>query len=163
MCLIICLEKLGLSSFFFAMYYLTKHSSFKQKIIQDFSRYAKEIYQIVENYLQIENFEFVNKNFAETYAIDKPFLFGNMLYYRISDVIKPDKETALINFKKAHKLAKEKEYNFKMRLNYLYVYKCRKHLFKNNQITLRKLNKTKQKLFLIYEETNKEYGCNRAL
>jgi len=55
-----------------------------------------------------------------------------MLYYGISDVIKSDKETALINFKKAYKLAKEKEYIFKMRINYLYVYKCRKHLFKNN-------------------------------
>ena len=52
MCLIICLEKLGLSSFFFAMYYLTKHSSFEQKIIH--------ILHINDNLLMIFKLKILN-------------------------------------------------------------------------------------------------------
>ena len=82
---------------------------------------------------------------------------GNLLYYNIGDIIKSDKEKALIYQKKAYKLAKEKGYHFFLRYNYLMIYKCRKYLYKNNKLTLRKLNKTKEKLFRLYEECNIDY------
>ena len=76
-----------------------------------------------------------------------------MCYYGIPDLIESNKEMALNIFKKGYKLAKENDYIFLKRINYLYMYKSRKFLFKNNKITLRKLNKTKEKLFRLYEET----------
>ena len=52
------------------------------------------------------------------------------------------------------KLFWNKRYNYSIRINYLYIYKCRKYLYKYNKLSLRKLNKTKEKLFRIYEESN---------
>ena len=72
-----------------------------------------------------------------------------MCYYGIKDLIETNKEKSLYFFKKAYKLAKEKEYNYLKRLSYLYMYKSRKYLFKQNKITLRKLNKAKGKIFQI--------------
>ena len=154
MCLGICIDKLGINSFYYTMYYLSKHSSFKQQIKNDFAKYVIEVFNNEEKYLKIENNESINSNFAKKYAIQIPQLFGTMCYYGVSDIIKSDKDRALIFFKKAYQLAKEKEYIYNKRINYLYIYKCRKYLFKNNRITLRKLNKTKEKLFRMYEETN---------
>ena len=154
MCLIICLEKLSQGSLFYTMYYLTKHSSFKEKINKNFAIYAKEVFQNSEKNVKIENNEFINKKFSEKYAINIPNGYGIMCYYGVSDIIKPDKEKALINFKKSYQLSKEKEYIFQKRINYFYIYKCRKYLYKNNKITLRKLKKTKEKLFTLFEECN---------
>ena len=154
LCLEICIDKLGISSFYYAMYYLSKHSSFKQQIKNDFAKYAIEAFNNEEKYTKIENNESISSNYAEKYIIQIPYVFGTMCYYGISDIIKSDKDRALIFFKKAFQLAKEKEYIYYKRINYLYIYKCRKYLFKNNKITLRKLNKTKEKLFRMYEETN---------
>ena len=138
------------------MYYLIKHSSFKQKILNDFSKYVKEIFNNEEKYLQIEKNELVDNNFAEIYTIEIPISFGTMCYYGIPDIINPNKERALSCFKKAYQLAKEKGYNYKKRNSYLYIYKCRKYLYKNNKISLRKLNKTKEKLFRLYDECDWE-------
>ena len=152
MCLIFCLDQLGTNSFFYTMFYLTKHSSFKQQILNDFGKYTIEMFKTKESFLQLEKNEFVNNNFAEKYTIEIPNNVGMMYYYGISNLIKSDKEIALNYLKKSYKLAKEKEYNSYIRDNYIYIYKCRKYLFKNNKITLRKLNKTKEKLFRLYEE-----------
>ena len=145
-CLIICFDKLGLSSFYYMVYYLAKHSSFRQKIISDFSRYALEIYKTEEKYILNENNGSIENNFAEKYTMQIFMSFASDCYYGIPDNIKPDKEKALIYFKKAYQLSKEKNYETNKRENYLYIYKCRKYLFKNNKISLRKLNKTKEKL-----------------
>ena len=51
-------------------------------------------------------------------------------------------------------MAKEENDNYFKRYEYLYIYKCRKYLLKNNEISSRKLNKTKEKLFRFYEECN---------
>jgi hypothetical protein len=131
--------------------YLIKHSSFKQKVQNDYSKYALEIYGKIENYYGSENNE---NNFAERHIIEYHSLLGTICYYGIQDIKKSDKERALIYLTKSYKLAKEKDYGYLKRLNYLYIYKCRKDLFKNNKITLRKLNKTKEKLFRLYEECN---------
>ena len=56
-CIYICIDKLGQSSFYYMIYYLIKDSSFKQKIQNDFIKYAKEIFQNKEKYFQIENNE----------------------------------------------------------------------------------------------------------
>ena len=153
-CLIVSLDKLGQGSLFYMLYYLAKHGSFKQKIINDFSKYALEIFQTNEKYFENGNDEMIENNFAEKYVIDIHSFFGIILYYGIQEIIKSDKERALIYLKKAYKLAKEKEYNYLKRISYLYMYKCRKYLFKNNSMSLRKLNKTKEKLFRFYEESN---------
>ena len=144
MCLNIVFEKLGIGSFFYAMYYLTKHSSFKQKIQNDFGKYVKELFKTEGQYLQVEVNEMIDNTFAEKFTIEIPSNFGVMCYYGVSDIIKSDKDKAFIYIKKAYKLAKEKKYNRFMRNNYLYIYKCRKQLFKNNKIYLRKLNKTRE-------------------
>ena len=154
--MIICFDKLGQSSFYYMVYYLAKHSSFKQKIINDFSRYALEIYKNFEKHLDFENNKSIENNFAEKYTMEVFMLFGYTCYYGIPDYIKPDKEKALIYFKKAYLLAKEKDYGYNKRKSYLDIYRCRKYLFKNNKITLRKLNKTKEKLFRFYEECDIE-------
>ena len=153
-CLIICFDKLRLSSFYYMVYYLAKHSSFRQKIISDFSRYALEIYKTEEKYILNENNGSIENNFAEKYTMQIFMSFATDCYYGIPDNIKPDKEKALIYFKKAYLLAKEKEYVYNKRISYLNIYKCRKYLYKNNKISLRKLNKTKEKLFRLYEECN---------
>ena len=157
MCLEICIDKLGIGSFYYIMYYLSKHSSFKKQIKNDFAKYVIEVFNIEEKIIKIENNESIDSNFAEKFRIQIPQLFGTMCYYGVSDIIKSDKDRALIFFKKAYQLAKEKEYIGYKRLNYLYIYKCRKYLFKNNKLTLRKLNKTKEKLFRMFEETNIDY------
>ena len=54
-------------------------------------------------------------------------------------------------------MAKEENDNYFKRYEYLYIYKCRKYLLKNNEISSRKLNKTKEKLFRFYEESNLDY------
>jgi len=156
-CITICLEKLGIGSFFFGMNYLIKHSSFKQKIKNDFSKYAIEIFQQKEKYFQIENNEIIHNIFSKKYIIDSYSLFGILWYYGIKDIIKSDKRKALIFFKKSYKLAKEENDNYFKRYEYLYIYKCRKYLLKNNEISSRKLNKTKEKLFRFYEECNLDY------
>ena len=124
-----------------------KHTSFKQKIESEFGNNAIEIFKIEEKNVQNQIKEAINDNFAEKYLIQIPNAFGVMNYYGISNMIKPEKEESLIYFKKAYQLAKEKEYGGDKRLNYFYIYKCRKYLLKNNKITIRKLNKTKEKLF----------------
>ena len=129
-----------------------KHTSFKQKIESEFSKYVIEIFKIEEKNVQNQIKEAINDNFAEKYLIQIPSAFGVMCYYRISNMIKPEKEESLIYFKKAYQLAKEKVYGGDKILNYLYIYKCRKYLLKNNKITIRKLTKTKEKLFRFYEE-----------
>ena len=152
--LVVCFDKLDKSSFFYMVNYLAKHSSFKQKILDNFSKYALEIFKANEKKFENEDDESIEKNFAEKYVIDFYRLFGTLCYYDIPDTVKSDKERALIYFKKSYKLAKEKNYGFYKRISYLYIYKCRKYLFKNNKISLRKLNKTKEKLFRLYEEFN---------
>lgn len=155
--LVICFEKLSLGSFFYGFYYLFKHSSFKKQIKNDFIKFVIEVYQNIEKNLQIENNEYVQNNFEEKYTIQIPSCFGQYCYYGIFDYINPDKEKALVYFKKAYKLAKEKEYIYLKRLNYLYIYKCRKYLFKNNKIiSVRKLNKTKEKLFRMYDGSDEQ-------
>lgn len=68
-----------------------------------------------------------------------------MCYYGLSNIIKPDKEKALFNFRKAYKLSKEKGYGVDKIFNYLFIYKCRKYLVKYNKVSIRKFNKTKEK------------------
>ena len=152
--LIIAFEKLSMSSFFYMYYYMIKHSSFKEQIEKEYIKYIIEIYNKQESDAQMINNEAIQNKFYEKYLIDIPSTFANSLYYGIFKQVKANKEKALVYFKKAYKLAKEKNYRYFKRINYLYIYKCRKYLFKNNKITLRKLNKTKEKLFRIYESTN---------
>ena len=77
-----------------------------------------------------------------------------MYYYGISDISKSDKEKAMFFLLKSYLLAKERKYDYFKRFNYAYIYKCRKYLFKKNKISSRKFNKTKEKLFRFYEESN---------
>lgn len=156
LCLQICFEKLSISSFYYCIYYLTKHSSFKEQIKNNFNRYALEIFKKKEKLMSIENNDSMLNNFSENYQIENYMIFGRMCYYGIFDLIESNKEKSLDYFKEAYRLAKEKNYNFLMRINYLYIYKSRKYLFKKKKISLRKLNKTKEKLFRLYEETDEE-------
>ena len=152
MLIIIAFEKLGLSSFYYMLYYLMKHSSFKEKYQNEFEKYALEVFQSRKKYyLNDESEKNIENIFAEKYVIDMPFILGLMYYYGIPNIIKADKENALFYFKKGLKLAEEKEYNYKKRYNYIYIFKCRKYLFKDNKITLEKFNKTKDKLFKYFE------------
>ena len=152
-CLTICIEKLGISSFIYFIYYLLKHSSYKKKIENYFIKYAFECIEIKGQICQVDN-QFIENNFDEKHIIEIYRLYGNSLYYGINYNLKSNKEKAILYFKKSYNLAKEREYNYLMRSNYLYIYKCRKYLFKNNKITKRKLNKTKEKLFMMYENTD---------
>ena len=148
MILSICFEKLNYSSVLHLLYYLFKHSSYKKELKDDYAKLLLEIYNNIEkNLISIENYEDI---YSERYIIQIPFLFGQICYYGVFDEKKPDKEKSLSFFKKSYKLSKEKKYvNFK-RINYLYIYKCRKFLFKNNKIKQEKLQKTKEKLFKLY-------------
>ena len=154
MCIIIAFEKLGLSSFYYMLYYLIKHSSFKEKYQNEFNKYALEVFQTMKKYyINDESEKSIENIFAEKYALDIPFSLGLMYYYGIPNIINSDKEKALFYFKKAFKMAKEKEYNYKKRNNYIYIFKCRKYLFKDNKISLEKFNKTKDKLFKYFEDS----------
>ena len=156
LCLIICFDKLRQSSFYYMLYYLAKHSSFKKNILNDFSKYALELFKSTEKLLgnvDVESLGKIFDIFGEKYVIENLGLFGILCYYDIPDIIKSDKERALIYFKYAYQFAKKNDEDFLKRINYLYIYKCRKFLFKNNKITLRKLNKTKEKLLRLYEES----------
>ena len=117
------------------IYYLMKHSTFKKQIENNFIKYCFEIMEEREKLCEIENKEYLENNLAEKYLIQTYSGLGAFLYYGINDKIKSDKEKALLYFKKSYKLAKEKEYDFDKRYNYLYIYKCRKFLFKNKMIT----------------------------
>ena len=148
MFLSVCLEKLNYSSVFYAIYYLTKHSSNKKEIENDFINLIIEIYNNFEkNIKSIDDSKYI---YDERYILEIPFIFGQMCYYGISDHIKSDKKKALIFFKKSYKLSKEKKYIYYQRINYIYIYKSRKHLFKNQNIKEEKLNKTKNKLHKIF-------------
>ena len=92
MSLHICIDKLGIGSFFYAMHYLIKHSSFKQQVRKDFGKYAEEIFKGKEKYLQINENKLLHDTFAEIYIIEIPLGFGKMCYYGISDLINSDKE-----------------------------------------------------------------------
>ena len=122
MCVDISFIKLGQTSFYYQIYYLIKHSSFKENILNDFVKYAIEIFQIDEKNVQSQTTEFINEKFAEKYIIQIPCAFGCLCYYGISDIIKSDKERALIYFKKSYQLSKEKEYNSDKIFSYLYIY-----------------------------------------
>ena len=150
-CLLIAIDKFCQGSFFYANYYLTKHSSFSQKIENEFAKYSLELFQTVEKNLQNENDELKN-NLEEKYKPQIHGLLAQMYYYGISNLLKSNKEKALFYFKKSYRISKEKKGLYIIRLNYIYILKCRKDLFKKNKITLRKLNKTKEKLFRIFEE-----------
>ena len=76
-----------------------------------------------------------------------------MCYYGIPNIIKSEKEKDLIYFKKAYYLAKKK-YNYIIRNNYIYIFKCRKYLVTNNKISFEKFNQTKDKLFIYYNQCN---------
>ena len=147
MCLIICFDKTNHGSFYYMLHYLIKHSS----IQNEYTKYALEIYKNEEKYFKTENNELIYNILSEHNVIDHIGLFGNLCFYGIGDTIKSDKEKALIYFKKSYKLAKKNEKGYFLRITYLMVYKCRKFLYKNNKISLRKLNKTKEKLLRLYE------------
>jgi len=153
-CLVISMEKLNHSSFMYFIYYLMKYSKFKKQLQNDFMKFCFELIEISEKLCGIDNNEYIENNLAENYLIESYSCLGAYLYYGIKDNFKSDKEKALLYFKKAYRLAKEKEYGYYKRYNYLYIYKCQKYLFKNKIITLRKLNKTKEKLFMMYENTD---------
>jgi len=153
-CIIICLDKLGQGTFYYMLYYLIKHTSFKQQLKKDFGKYATEIYKNEEKYYKFENNEIIYNIFSEERVIDRMCFFGELNFYGIEDIIKSDKEKSLIYFKKSYQLSKKKSRFFFIRANYLYIYRCRKYLYKNNKISLRKFNKTKEKLFRLYEESN---------
>ena len=162
-CIVICVDKLGEGSFYYMIYYLIKHTLFKQQIKNDFGKYAKEIFKNAEKYFRIENSDIMNNIFSEIIVIDYTSLFGTLNYFGIKDIINSDKEKSLFYFKKSYKLSKKKGHHPFIRINYLYIYKCRKYLYKNNKISLRKLNKTKEKLFRIYEESNLDDLSNEEL
>ena len=149
-----CFIKLGSNSFIYAIYYLTKHSSFRQKIENDFGKYAIEIFRKNEHYLGNQAKDYISIHFSDYFSMDFPYNFGNQYYYGILNIIEPNKEKALILFKKGYQLSKEKNNSYYKRINYLYIYKCRKYLLKNNKITIRKLNKTREKLLRFYEESD---------
>ena len=148
MCLIICFDKVNHGSFYYMIHYLIKHSSLQD----DYTKYVKEIFKQEESYFKIENNELIHNLFIENYVIQHSSLYGNILFYNIGDIIKADKNKALICFKNSYKIAKDKGYLYLKRMNYLFIYKCRKYLYKSNKIPLRKLNKTKEKLLRFYEE-----------
>ena len=60
--------------------YLAKHSSFIQKILDNFSKYALEIFKANEKYFENEDDESIEKNFAEKYVIDFYRFFGTLCY-----------------------------------------------------------------------------------
>ena len=153
MCLFIAFDQLGTNSFFYTMNYLIKHSSFKQQIQNEFKKYAIEVFKIKERYLQIEKNEIPDNNLGQRFIIEIPNNFGIMYYYGIPDILKSNKEKAMFFLLKSYLLAKEKNYGYFKRFNYAYIYRCRKYLFKINKISLRKFNKTKEKLFRFYEES----------
>jgi len=109
-CLIISIDSLCKLTFYYTIYYLSKHSKFKDKIINDYSKYALEIYKKKEEIFEIEKTESLLNNLSEKHQIGSYLGFGKMCYYGISNLIESDKEKALIIFKKGYKLAKEKEY-----------------------------------------------------
>ena len=155
-CIVISFENLCMSSLHYAFYYLTKYSSFKKELKNDYCKYIIENYQREEKNIQINNSEYILNNYAEIYLIQIPYVFGIMCYYGIYDYLEANKEKAMFYFKRSYKLAKEKGYTYIRRISYLYIYKCRKHLYKNQKISLIKLNKTKEKLFRIYENENED-------
>ena len=130
--LVICFDKLCQGSAFYGYYYIAKHSKFRYQLNKDFSKYIIEIYKNEETNVQLENNELLLNNFSDYYIIDVLGAFGNYCYYGILDHIKEDKQKDL------------------------HIYKSRKYLYKHNKISLRKLNKTKEKLFRLYEKTNLE-------
>ena len=149
--------KLGSNSFLYALHYLIKNSSFKQRLENDFGKYAIEIFRKNENYFNNQANDYIRKNFSDIYSMSIPNNFGTMYYYGILNIIKQDREKALVYLKKGYQVSKEKNDDYYKRLNYLYIYKCRKYLLKNNKITMRKLNKTKEKLLRFYEECKLNY------
>lgn len=80
LCLQICFEKLSISSFYYCIYYLTKHSSFKEQIKNNFNRYALEIFKKKEKLMSIENNDSMLNNFSENYQIENYMIFGRMCY-----------------------------------------------------------------------------------
>ena len=158
-----CLIKLGSNSFLYAKYYLIKHSPFKQRLENDFGKYEIEIFRKNEKYFNNQASDYISKNFSGIYSMDIPLNFGKQYYYGISNIIKQDKEKAFFYFKKGYQLSKEKNDDYYKRQNYLYIYKCRKYLLKNNKITMRKLNKTKEKLLRFYEESKLNFLDNLEL
>ena len=148
MFLSVCFEKLNLSSTFYAINYLIKHSSFKTQIEDAFINLILEIYKNLEK--NIGNNNYIQTNLSERYIIEFPFIFGQICYYGVSGHITPNKEKALNYFKRSYNLAKEKEYEYFKKMNYLYIYKCRQYLFKSQKITEEKMNKTKKKFIKLY-------------
>ena len=70
------------------IYYLIKHTLFKQQIKNDFGKYAKEIFKNVEKYFKIENSEFMNNIFSEELIYGLTSLFGELNYFGIKNEIK---------------------------------------------------------------------------
>ena len=107
-CLSICFDNLSLGSFHYMLYYLIKHSSFQEKIKNDFSKYDLEIYHNIENFFLVEKNESLKNILTEDHFIQYYGLFGGLCYYGIKDIIKSDKEKAFIYYKKGYQLSKEK-------------------------------------------------------
>ena len=104
------------------MYYLCKHTSFKQNIINDFGKYAKELFDNQSKYCTEKKAEFIKNIFSEGFALQTFTLLGTMCYYGIPDLIKRDKEKAFNYFKKAYKEAKEKNYHlYQEKIMFLYI------------------------------------------
>jgi hypothetical protein len=162
MCLSICLDKLNYSSFFYAFYYLSKHSSFKEQLKNDFIKYITEIYNNFNK--EIKAIEEIEADIR--YKINILYIFGQMNYYGILEEIKPDKEKALSFFKKSYNFAKNNGYIHFIRKNYIYIYKCRKYLYKNNKIKKEKYDKTKNKLIALINVTTftsfELYNCYKV-
>ena len=77
----ISLEKLNYSSAIYSLFYLYKHSSFKNELQNDYINLLLEIITNIENNLkEISNSK---NNFDEKYIIEIPMLLGQIYYYGI--------------------------------------------------------------------------------
>ena len=148
MILIMCIEKLNYSSIFYMIFYLFKHSSYKNDLERNYTNLLQEIYKNIES--NLNNINNIKHIYADRYIQEIIFIFGQMCYYGIFNKKKQDKEKALSYFKQSYNMSKENEYLYLKRINYLYIYKCRKYLFKKNKINEQKYEKTKRKLIKIY-------------
>ena len=157
MMLILCLEKLNYSSVYYMFFYLYKHSSYKNTLQRSHLSLLQDIFTFIETSLKTNNENLFKNLYAERYFQEIPFILGQMYYYGIFANKIPDKNKALSYFKQSYDLSKENDNQFFMRIIYLYIYKCRKFLFSNNNISKEKFEKTKIKLLKLYLNSNTDY------
>ena len=118
-----------------------KHFKIKNDFFKDLEIYINELYYFLEKITSEEKKNDLRNNFSKNAEIEFNLVYGYILY------LNNNLTKSIHHIKYAYKITQNKQYR---RFCYSFIFKIRKKLLKENKISEEKMEKTKKKLFNLF-------------